>query len=311
MKTAFTENKHRYVWLRAFRLHFVPPSILPAILGSVIAWSRLHIFDPMTFLLVVVAVTANHCGLNMIDDVFDFLQAVDRPGGMEKNPYSGGSGVLTDGMLTVRQLFIGAIVCFAVTVAIGFYLTWYLGWVVFLLGVVGMASSLFYTMPPIKFGYRGFGELGLLVNFGPIIVLGSYYVQTGSMAWEPLLASLVLGFMMWSMLIINEIPDYEEDRLGGKWNLVARYGRRTGIRFYTAGLVAAYAILLIGILLNVTPYLTLLGFASLPLTIKSIHLLRVHHGDKMKLIPANIAMIRIHSITGICLITGYILSDLF
>ncbi len=294
------------IWYRATRFHFVPPSILPAILGSVIAWSRSHVFDAGLFCLVVAGVTINHVGLNMIDDVFDYLQNVDTAAD-EKNPYTGGSGVLTEGLLTAGQMFRGAMICFAATALIGFYLTWTCGWVVLVFGVIGMASSLFYTMPPVKFGYRGFGELGLLVNFGPIIVLGSYYVQTGTMALEPLLASLILGFMMWSMIIINEIPDYEEDRRGGKWNLVARFGRKTAVKLYTGGLVAAYTILLLSILLKVAPLLALFGFASLPLTLKSLRLLKANYRDRIKLVPANLAMIRVHALTGISLILGYLI----
>lgn len=302
-----TKRNPLRIWHQAVRFHFVPPSILPAVLGSVIAWSRFRVFDLSMFLLVVVGVTINHFGLNMMDDVFDYLQAVDRSEGEEKNPYTGGSGVLTEGLLSVREMLTGAVLCFVTTALIGFYLAYRCGWVVILLGVIGMASSLFYTMPPIKFGYRGFGELGLLVNFGPIIALGSYYVQTEALALEPLLASLILGLMMWSMVIINEIPDYDEDRRGGKWNLVARFGREAGIGMYTAGLVAAYTVLFFCILLDVTPFLTFLGFASIPLTLKSLRLLKAHYLDKMKLIPANLTMIRIHTLTGLSLIAGYIL----
>jgi len=301
------DNRPWGVWFRAARLHFVPPSILPAILGSVIAWSRTHVFDPWHFGLVVAGVTVNHVGLNMLDDVFDYLHNVDRAPEDEKNPYTGGSGVLTEGRLTVEQMVRAAAACFAVTALIGFYLAWACGWPVLVFGIIGMASSLFYTMPPVKFGYRGFGELGLLVNFGPIIVLGSYYVQTGTLSLEPLIASLILGLMMWSMIIINEIPDYEEDRRGGKWNLVARFGRETGVKLYTGGLAAAYAVLLASILMKVTPLLTLLGFASLPLTLKSLRILSANYRDRIKLIPANLAMIQVHALTGSSLILGYLL----
>jgi len=298
-----------HVWYRAMRFHYVPPSFLPAVLGSVIAWSRFHVFDSWHFFLVVVGVTINHIGLNMIDDVFDYRHHVDTggPAAGIKNPYTGGSGVLTEGLLKPSRMLWVAGACFVVTALIGFYLTWKCGWPVLFFGMIGMTSSLFYTMPPVKFGYRGFGELGLLINFGPIIVLGSYYVQTGSMALEPLIASLVLGCMMWSMIIINELPDYEEDCRGGKWNLVARFGRKAGVRLYMGGLIAAYTILLVSVVLNITPLLTLLGFASLPPALKSLRVLKEHYLDRMKLAPANLAIIYIHTVTGSSLIVGYLI----
>ncbi len=82
-------------WIQAFRLHYVPTSIFPALLGSVIAWAAFREFNFWYFILVIIGVTVHHIGLNMIDDVFDYLHAVDRSHGEEKNPYTGGSGVLT------------------------------------------------------------------------------------------------------------------------------------------------------------------------------------------------------------------------
>jgi 1,4-dihydroxy-2-naphthoate octaprenyltransferase len=120
-----------------------------------------------------------------------------------------------------------SVCCFGTTILIGLYLTFVCGGVVLALGLFGMASSVFYTMPPVKFGYRGFGELGLLINFGPVIVLGAYFVQAGRLAWEPLWISLVLGLMMWSMIIINEIPDFDADRRGKSeisWSVLGRNG---------------------------------------------------------------------------------------
>ena len=177
MQKQLIKSNQLSIWLRAVRPHFVPPSILPALLGSMIGWSRLHVFKWEEFALVMVGVVVNHFGLNMIDDVFDFLNSIDQSHIDEKNPYTGGSGVLTDGLLTVRQMLWGSGTCFGITALIGFYLTFTCGLPVLLLGIIGFASSMFYAMPPVKFGYRGLGEVGLLINFGPVIVLGSYYVQ--------------------------------------------------------------------------------------------------------------------------------------
>lgn len=293
-------------FVKAFRVHFVPPSFLPAILCGLIPLSREGVFQPWFFLLVVIGVTINHFGLNMIDDVFDYRHNADPLHGADKNPYTGGSGVLTSGLLTEKQLVAASFICFSVTALIGFYIAAVKGWPVLALGLFGLFCSIYYTVPPVKFGYRGFGELGLLVNFGPVIGLGSYYVQAGYLDTEPFLISLVLGFMMWSMIIINEIPDFEEDRRAGKLNLVARYGRKAGACLYVLGLIAAYSVLFASIAFGIAPVFLLLGFASLPWAIKSVTLLRKNLDNKMGLAPANLSMIKVHFITGTSLIIGYI-----
>ncbi len=294
-------------WLRALRLYFVIPSILPAILGGTMAWARGYPLRLSHFALVVVGVTINHFGLNLVDDVLDYRHAIDLKKSGEKNFFTGGSGVLPEGLLRDTHMLRVAGLFFAATAAIGAYLTYACGWPVLVLGLFGMASSIFYTTPPIRFGYRGFGELGLLVNFGPVIVLGSYYVQAQALAWQPLVASLVPGFMMWSMIIINEIPDYETDRNGGKWNLVARFGRKTGAVLYGIGLIIAYGILILAACAQALSPFVLLGLVSLPFAFKSFTVMKRHLNDPLAMAPANLAMIKVHSLTGVAMIVAYLI----
>ena len=294
-------------WRRALRFYFVIPSILPAVLGAVIAWAQGYSGNLFYFVLAAVGVTVNHFGLNLTDDVLDFRHAVDLKKGDEKNFFTGGSGVLPEGLLRESQMLTAAAVFFLMTALIGAYLTYACGWPVLILGLFGMASSIFYTTPPIRYGYRGFGELGLLVNFGPVIVMGSYYVQAQTLAIEPLIASLVPGLMMWSMIIINEIPDYEADRSGEKWNLVARFGREAGAILYGIGLIFAYGILIVAALSQALSPFVLLGLISLPFAIKSFAVMKYHLNDPLAMAPANLAMIKVHSVTGVAMIIAYLI----
>jgi len=294
-------------WRRAIRFYFVVPSILPALLGGVIAWAQgypMHIFH---FALVVIGVTFNHFGLNLVDDVLDFRHAVDLKKGDEKNFFTGGSGVLPEGLLKDTHMLRVAASFFIFTATIGGYLTYACGWPVLFLGLFGMACSILYTTPPVRYGYRGFGELGLLVNFGPVIVMGAYYVQAQTFAVVPFIASLVPGFLMWSMIIINEIPDYEADMQGGKWNLVARFGRKTGAVLYGIGLAAAYGVLIFAAGFNALSPFILLGLISLPFAIKSFAVMRRHLNDPLAMAPANLAMIKVHNLTVIAMIVAYII----
>jgi len=306
-----TDETFCTTWLRACRFHFVPTSVLPAVLGSIIAWSRFGEFHFCNFFLVIAGVAINHVGLNMIDDVFDYSHAVDTTHVNGKNPYTGGSGVLTEGSLPAGHVLAASAFCFLVTIIITIYLTIAVGWLVLIFSMIGILSSVFYTMPPVRYGYRGFGELGLLINFGPVICLGAFYVQTKSLAMEPFVISFTLGFMMWSMIIINEIPDYEEDRRGGKLNLVARFGKKTGIILYVAGLIGAYGTILVSVLLGVAPFLVLIAFLTVPIAYSTCIVLKEQYSDRIGIIPANQAMIKVHAMTGMLLIIAYLIAGAF
>jgi 1,4-dihydroxy-2-naphthoate octaprenyltransferase len=187
------------------RLRFVPASLFPALLGTAVAWKMTGSVHIALFLVVLLGLSQNHVGLNMIDDVFDFLHAADRTPSEGKNPYTGGSGVLTEGLLFPFRRLGRRLACFAATAAVAVYLAFAAGWPVLLLAGMGIFSSVFYAVPPVRYGYRGLGELAHVINFGPVIVLGAFYVQTGTFAPEPLMASFVPGFLMGAMIVANEI----------------------------------------------------------------------------------------------------------
>jgi 1,4-dihydroxy-2-naphthoate octaprenyltransferase len=298
------------IWWKALRYHFIPPSLFPATLGALVAWAVNGTFYTFYFLLVLAGVVANHLALNMADDYFDFKHAVDNSKPEEKNPYSGGSGTLSSGAMHPSAMFKAFVLCFALTVTIGLYLTIVRGIPVLLFGLLGVFCSVFYTAPPISFSHHGLGELGQLVCFGTVIGMGSYFVQTQTITLEAFLATLPLGIMLFSMIVINEIPDYNEDRLAGKLTLVARYGKWRGVKLYVASWACTYLVITVGILLQVLPWTALLALVSLPITLRSIKVLQANYENPLKLAPANLDMIIAYSITSLGLIAAYSIQGL-
>ena len=147
------------VWWQALRYHFVPPSIFPAVLGGLVSWATDAGFIPLYFLLVLVAIIINHIGLNMTDDYYDYKHSVDKLKPGEKNPYTGGSGTLSSGLLSPKNMFKAFTFCYLFTMAMGVYLTLTRGLPILAFGLIGVFCAVFYTAPPISFGHHGLGEL--------------------------------------------------------------------------------------------------------------------------------------------------------
>jgi 1,4-dihydroxy-2-naphthoate octaprenyltransferase len=118
-------------------------------------------------------------------------------------------------------------------------------------------------------------------------------------------ATLPLGIMLFSMTTINEIPDYQEDRLAGKLTLVARYGKKAGVKLYLASWVCTYSVIAIAAFFNVIPLMTLLALFSLPFAYNPIQTLRKNYENPQAIAPANLSMIKAHAITSFGLIIGY------
>jgi 1,4-dihydroxy-2-naphthoate octaprenyltransferase len=296
---------HLGVWWKAFRFHFTSASFMPGILGGMIAWTADRQFFPGYFLLVMLGLVLNHIALNMTDDYYDFRHLVDVFAEEGKNPYTGGSGLLSSGLIQpekMRQVFV---TLYIIAISIGVFLGMMRGSFIFLLLAMGFFCAYFYTAPPIQFGYRGLGEIAQLVCFGPSIGLGAYYVQAQRISWEAFWGTLPFGIMLFSMITINEIPDYFEDRKGGKLNLVARFGREIGVWLFILSLLSAYGAILIGVILGRIPVLGLISLLTLPIAYKTISILRAYSQEPIKMAPANFGMICIHNFTAILLILAY------
>ena len=296
------------VWWRAFRFHFVPPSFLPALLGGAIAWSSTGTFHAWYFVLTVIGVTTNHIALNMTDDYYDYLSSVDSGSSRGVNPYCGGSGTISEGLIRPAEMRLAFVIGYCITIVIGLYLAGAVSWFVLAFGVFGMGCAYFYTAPPIRYAYHGIGEISQLINFSFTIGMGAFFVQTRTLSWEAFWAILPLGFMMFSMIIINEIPDRADDEKFGKHNLVVILGVKQAIRLYAGGMLAAYAVIAVTPMLGITSPWIYCALATLPLFFKAFGILRGNYRDALAMAPANLLTIRIHSLTGILLIMAHIIA---
>ena len=99
--------------------------------------------------------------------------------------------------------------------------------------------------PKINLSKEGWGELAVAIAFGPIMLLGVYYVQTQAINKDILLIGLMMGLLAMSVLWINEIPDYEADKTTGKNNWVVRLGKKVSSRVYVFWLSLTYSLALI------------------------------------------------------------------
>jgi 1,4-dihydroxy-2-naphthoate octaprenyltransferase len=158
---------------------------------------------------------------------------------------------------------------FAGALGVGIYLTMQTGWPILLFAVLGGLAAVFYVAPPIRWAYRGLGETVIALSYGPWMVLGSLYLHAHVLAWGALWASLVPGLLIMALAVVNAIPDFHQDRLVGKRNLVVRLGRQRGVWLYLGLASGALLIAVAGSMANVFPPAGVLTLLALPLLISS------------------------------------------
>ncbi len=183
----------------------------------------------------------------------------------------GGDRIFSPGDINIPTYFF-PLGLSALTLAfiVGVYLTLQVGLPVLLFSFFGFLGAYFYVGPPIRWAYRGFGELTIALCYGPFMVLGSYYIQTGAVAFVPFFVSVISGVSIFCLAILNEIPDYYQDMLVGKRNLVVRLGKQRAIVLLKLALTVLFALLVLGVIFKTIPLLALVAVVTLPWILKSM-----------------------------------------
>ncbi|MGH2592473.1 MAG: 1,4-dihydroxy-2-naphthoate octaprenyltransferase, partial [Anaerolineae bacterium] len=296
------------LFINAARLPFLTATAIPVLLGTAIAWKDGFLNLPW-FLLTLAGVACFHIGTNVINDYFDFGSGADNVN-LTPTPFGGGSRVIQRGLMAPQDVRNLAIVFYALGTAVGIVLVSLRGVEVLALGVAGFLAGFLYTAPPFRLAHRGLGELMVGLGFGPIIVVGTYFVQTGRWSAEAFYASLPVALLITAVLYINEFPDKPWDAKVGKWTLIVRLSSSAAINGYLAIVLAAYAVIVVGVIARVMPVATLLGLLTLPMAFRAFNTLRRHYAYPYRLIPANATTIFLHLLTGLLLFAGYVIGGI-
>jgi len=298
------------LWLQEVRAPFFTATIVPILLGTIIAYHQTGQIHWFHFILAMFGGILLHAGANVSNDYFDHVSGDDVVNNEFVRPFTGGSRMIQENRMTPREVLYGSLVCFFAAAIIGAYLTYKIGSVILILGVIGAISGFFYTAPPFYFVSRGVGEFLIGLNFGVLMTLGGYYVQVPSFSWQPVIASLPVAFLIIAILYINEFQDHHADKAVGKNHWVVRLGKEKAAVGYMFIMFFTYLSLVIGVVTDVLPPLTLLGLLTLPLAVKSIKVTMNHYNDSLKLVPANATTILNHLLTGLLLSLSYFIDTI-
>ena len=294
-------------WLEEMRLPFATASVIPVLLGAAVAWGSAGAFVPFYFVLTLIAGVFVHLGTNIANDYFDHKSGNDEINVEFVRPFTGGSRMIQRGLLTPRQVLGASIVFFTIASLIGLYLAYVRGIAILYLGLIGVFSGFFYTAPPFNLASRGIGEFFVGINFGALMTLGAYFVQTQRLAWEPVIASIPVTLLIAAVLYINEYPDYEADKAVGKRHLVVRLGKKGALPGYFFLLIGTYVSIAVAAALKAIPLWALIGLLTIPLAVKAGQVALRHFADTKALVPANAGTVMIHMMTGLLMCVGYVL----
>ena len=296
---------------RAFRVPFFTATMVPVAFGSIAAWRDTGIFAWARFWLAMIGAILIHAGTNTANDYFDHISGCDEAN-PNPTPFSGGSRVIQEGLIPAKKILLMSLSCFALGSAIGLYLNHLVGGnVILILGAIGVFLGIFYSAKPFRIGYGTFGELAVGIGFGPLMVMGAYYVQAQTLGPKAFLISIPIGILIALVLYINEFPDYASDKAVGKRTLVVILGKKNAVLLYHILLASVYFSIISLIVFGLVPPAALIAFITIPVAFKAFAVSKNNYDKIYELLPANASTIFLHSMIGILLCLGLVLDKIF
>lgn len=213
------------VWLLAARPKTLWAAVAPVLLGTALALEA-GAFHAVAFACAALGAVFIQVGTNFANDYADFLKGADTEA--RKGPLRATQA----GLVTPGAMRRATAVAFALAVAAGLYLIVRGGWPILLVGVLGIASGVLYTVGRYALAYLGLADLFVFVFFGPVAVGGTYYVQALHLPDVAVAAGFGPGLLSVAILLVNNVRDVEEDCAAAKRTLVVRLGRPAGVALY-------------------------------------------------------------------------------
>jgi len=286
------------------RPQFLLLAVVLGILGTCMAWYD-GTFSPGDAILAGIGLILAHASCNALNDYFDYKSGVDKATTI--TPFSGGSGILRQGLLKPKEVFWFGMICLLIDVPIGLYFCISRGWLLLPLIIVAAICVIFYSPVILKWYWP---EWSPMIGLGILPVLGMYFSQTGAYTWHALIASIPASLLVHNLLLLNEFPDIEADKVDHRKTLTITLGRKGAAIFYTVFTILVYVWIIGAVIFKAIPVFTLLGLLTIPLAVKAIQG-AFHNEDPDRLMPAMASNVLVVLLTLFLMAVGYILSGVF
>jgi len=289
------------VWLRVIRVRFLLASVIAVMTGLALNWSQNGSIEYFDALLTFAGVMALHASVDLLNDYWDFKRGIDTK--TTRTKMSGGTGVLPEGLLKPSSVYRAGVFFLVLGALIGSYFVITYGILIAIILGFAILSIYFYST---KIVDSGLGEFFVAVK-GSMIVIGTFYIQSGEVNIESILAGIVIGTLSSLVLFIASFPDHDADKSKGRKTLVIKVGKDKARKLFWIFPLFAYGIIVIGVLLNYLPVLTLISLVSLPLIIKSGNGLQKNYDSVENLVPYMSSTLKFSRLTGILFVIGFLI----
>ena len=291
------------VWWRLLRPHTLTASFIPVAIGTAMALS-VHSIKISLFLSMLCASTLIQAATNIFNEYYDFIDGLDHAHSV------GIAGTIVRDKVAPKTILVIGYVFSVLAILLGMYICMYTSWWVFFIGLICIMVGYLYSGGPYPISATPFGELVSAVFMGLIIILISFFIQTGTITLGSLLVSGPTSILIGTILMANNIRDGVDDKVHGRKTLAILLGHERAVACLTGMLVFAYLWLLGLVSFGFLSYWALLVFVSLPRALQARRgFLGKRNAEQM--MPAMKATAQTNTIFGLLLVISIVLQYWF
>jgi 1,4-dihydroxy-2-naphthoate polyprenyltransferase len=252
-------------WIEAARPRTLPLALASILMGTFLAakngtfsWGIFGLTELTTILLQILSNFANDYG--------------DSENGADHAGRQGPARAVATGQISKVQMKKAIIVMVLFSLIVGVCLLYFafqgassstffsfLG-----LGLISIFAAITYTAGKNPYGYAGFGDLSVLIFFGIVGVLGTYFLQSKSLSLDLILPALTSGLFATAVLNINNLRDITSDEAASKKTIPVRFGKAFGIKYHRFLILGGLLLAVIYSIINFNSYFQFLFLLAVP-----------------------------------------------
>ncbi len=252
------------VWLRVIRVRFLLASVIAVMTGLALNWSQNGSIEYFDALLTFAGVMALHASVDLLNDYWDFKRGIDTK--TTRTKMSGGTGVLPEGLLKPKSVYLVGIGFLILGSIIGVYFVIIFGITIGLILGFAILSVIFYSTKIVNWGLA---ELFVTIK-GTLIIIGTYFIQSQNIDDFTILAGVVVGILSSLVLFVTSIPDHDVDKEKGRRTLVILFGKSNAVKTFLIFPILSYGIIIYGVVTGLFPVYSLIVLLAKPFLILAL-----------------------------------------
>ena len=289
------------VWLRAIRIKFLFASVIAVSLGLSLAWYAGSSIDIFHALLTFAGVISLHASVDLLNDYWDFKRGIDTK--TKRTKMSGGTGVLPEGLLKPKSVYLAGIGFLILGSIIGIYFVIIFGITIGIILGFAILSVYFYSTKIVNWGLA---EVFVTIK-GTLIVIGTFFIQSQGIDDFSIFAGIVVGLLSSLVLFVTSIPDHDVDKEKGRRNLIIIFGKSNAVKTFLIFPILTYGVIIFGVITGLFPVYSLIVLLAKPFLILAMWHLKDSEKSENMLISSMTNTLYFSRIAGVLFVVSFLI----